>query len=274
MFCSVPFLNPTQHRVLFFSSIHYVPVPLLQAHTPAGSATAKQKEEGSFKDKRRDCYILFLDSCLAWVFPVCFVQTLVQQVSERLSVLALKADSLFEEWYTMSRLQSEDHLSVSEGENTFVDSKKSELPGYAVLNTSKGSIIIELYKESAPEVVDEFIDLCQKGHFKGMLFHKAGDNQGQGATEDWNLRGKQHTITSMKHEAFMLGTSKGKHHNKGFDLFITTAPIPDLNEKIIVFGQVIKGEDVVQEIEEVDTDEHYKPKVSIGILDVTLKQKV
>jgi len=50
----------------------------------------------------------------------------------------------------------------------------------------------------------------------------------------------------MKHEAFMLGTSKGKHNNKGFDLFITTAPIPDLNEKIIVFGQVIKGEDVVQ----------------------------
>jgi len=50
----------------------------------------------------------------------------------------------------------------------------------------------------------------------------------------------------MKHEAFMLGTSKGKHNHKGFDLFITTAPIPDLNEKLIVFGQVIKGEDVVQ----------------------------
>ncbi|KAL5195483.1 Peptidyl-prolyl cis-trans isomerase CYP21-4 [Glycine soja] len=214
----------------------------------SGSATAKQKEEGSFSDKCRDCYILLFDSCLGWVFPVCFVQTLVQQIK-----------------ITIRR---------SLGENTFVDSKKSELPGYAVLNTSKGSIIIELYKESAPEVVDEFIDLCQKGHFKGMLFHKAGDNQGSGATEDWNLRGKQHTITSMKHEAFMLGTSKGKHNNKGFDLFITTAPIPDLNEKIIVFGQVIKGEDVVQEIEEVDTDEHYKPKVSIGILDVTLKQKV
>jgi len=52
----------------------------------------------------------------------------------------------------------------------------------------------------------------------------------------------------MKHEAFMLGTSKGKHTNKGFDLFITTAPIPDLNEKLIVFGQVVKGEDVVQVI--------------------------
>lgn len=50
----------------------------------------------------------------------------------------------------------------------------------------------------------------------------------------------------MKHEAFMLGTSKGKRDDKGFDLFITTAPIPDLNEKLIVFGRVLKGEEVVQ----------------------------
>jgi len=44
----------------------------------------------------------------------------------------------------------------------------------------------------------------------------------------------------------MLGTSKGKRDNKGFELFIITAPIPNLNEKVIVFGRVIKGEDVVQ----------------------------
>ncbi|KAK7279589.1 hypothetical protein RJT34_24642 [Clitoria ternatea] len=196
-----------------------------------------------------------------------------------LVLVAFFVFATYRHWSNRSSLQPETHLSVSEGENAFVDSKKSELPGYAVLNTSKGSIIIELHKESAPEVVDEFIDLCQKGHFKGMLFQRvikhyviqAGESHGTGA-EDWNLRGKQHT--SMKHEAFMLGTSKGKHVNKVFDLFITTAPIPDLNEKLIVFGQVVKGEDVVQEIEEVDTDEHYKPKISIGILDVTLKQKI
>lgn len=44
----------------------------------------------------------------------------------------------------------------------------------------------------------------------------------------------------------MLGTSKVKHDKEGFELFITTAPIPDLNEKLNVFGRVIKGEDVVQ----------------------------
>lgn len=185
----------------------------------------------------------------------------------------------YRHWSNRSRFNSDNHLSVSEGD-AFLDARKSDLPGYAVVNTSKGSIVIELHKESAPEVVDEFIDLCQKGHFKGMLFNRvikhyviqAGDGQGTGTTEDWSLRGKQ--STSMKHEAFMLGTSKGKHTNKGFNLFITTAPIPDLNEKLVVFGQVIKGEDVVQEIEEVDTDEHYNPKISIGILDVTLRQKI
>lgn len=56
-------------------------------------------------------------------------------------------------------------------------------------------------------------------------------------------------LISLKHEAFMLGTSKVKHDIKEFDLFITTAPIPDLNEKLIVFGRVVKGEDVVQVIE-------------------------
>jgi len=47
----------------------------------------------------------------------------------------------------------------------------------------------------------------QKGHFKGMLFHlvikhyviQAGDNHGAGATEDWNLRGKQHAITRFSY---------------------------------------------------------------------------
>lgn len=55
-------------------------------------------------------------------------------------------------------------------------------------------------------------------------------------------------LSRLKHEAFMLGTSKVKHDKEGFELFITTAPIPDLNEKLNVFGRVIKGEDIVQVI--------------------------
>lgn len=170
-----------------------------------------------------------------------------------------------------------------EDSDGFVDSKKYDLPGYAVLNTSKGYITVELYKEGSPEIVDKFLDLSQKGHFKGMPFHRViknyviqgGDIHGLGAAEDWTSKAKPHShLSSTKHEAFMLGTSKTKQDGKGFELFITTAPLPDLNDKLIVFGRVIKGEDVVQEIEEVDTDEHYRPKSPIGIINVTLKRQV
>ncbi|XP_022757854.1 peptidyl-prolyl cis-trans isomerase CYP21-4-like isoform X1 [Durio zibethinus] len=191
----------------------------------------------------------------------------------------------YRHWSQRSRIQIENNKqSIFEGDGSFIDSKKSDLPGYAILDTAKGSITVEFFKDSSPEAVDQFLDLCQRGHFNGMLFRhvikhyviEAGSSDKLGAAEDWTLKGKHYgqLDTSLKHEAFMLGTSKAKHDDRGFELFITTAPIPDLNEKLIVFGKVIKGQDVVQEIEEVDTDEHYRPKSSIKIHRVTLKQSI
>ncbi|RWW85261.1 hypothetical protein BHE74_00006087, partial [Ensete ventricosum] len=125
---------------------------------------------------------------------------------------------------------------------------------------------------------------CRKGHFKGMLFDhviknfviQGGNSQKLEVAGDWILKGKAHSqlATSPKHEAFMLGTLKPNKDSKEFELFITTAPIPDLSDKLIIFGRVIKGEDVVQEIEEVDTDEHYRPKSPVGIVDIALKREV
>jgi len=191
----------------------------------------------------------------------------------------------YRHWSQRSRIQTEDGLSVIEGNDALADSKNADVPRYAIFNTSKGLITVELHKEGSPEIVDEFIDSCQKGRFRGMPFNRVikhfviqggADFGRHGATEDWTTRGKHYgqLDSSLKHEAFMLGTSKSKQNGEGFDIFITTAPIPDLNEKLNVFGQVIRGEDVVQEIEEVDTDEHYRPKSPIGIISVTLKQRI
>ncbi|XP_020256485.1 peptidyl-prolyl cis-trans isomerase CYP21-4-like isoform X2 [Asparagus officinalis] len=159
-------------------------------------------------------------------------------------------------WYRRPSNQPDLHLNNLEHSEVFGERKKFDLPSYAILNTAKGSITAELYKDASPEVVDKFLDLCQKGHFKGMPFHRVikhyviqgGDFQDLGAAEDWTLKGKAHSKFAMspKHEAFMLGTTKAKSESKGFELFITTAPIPDLNDKLVVFGRVIKGEDVVQ----------------------------
>ena len=44
----------------------------------------------------------------------------------------------------------------------------------------------------------------------------------------------------------MFGTSKSEDQGDGFDLYITTTTIPNLNDKLNVCGHVIKGQDVVQ----------------------------
>lgn len=195
-------------------------------------------------------------------------------------LIVLSLYATYRHWNRRSNDQLDD---IEHSDAAFGEQKKFDLPSYAILNTAKGPITAELFKDASPEVVDKFIDLCQKGHFKGMLFHRVIKNyviQGGeelGAAEDWTLKGKAHSqlAISPKHEAFMLGTTKAKpnNENKAFELFITTAPIPDLNDKLIVFGRVIKGEDVVQEIEEVDTDEHYQPKSPIGIIDIALRHE-
>ncbi|ONM56860.1 Peptidyl-prolyl cis-trans isomerase CYP21-4 [Zea mays] len=162
------------------------------------------------------------------------------------------------------------------------DPKMISRPRYAVMNTAKGPITIEIYKDASADVVDRFINLCKSNHFKGMPFRhiiknfviQGGDFDFDGASQEWITKAKASgkNDLSPKHEAFMIGTAKNPN-TKGFDLFITTAPIPDLNDKLVVFGRVIKGEDIVQEIEEVDTDEHYQPKAAIGIIDIVLKQE-
>ncbi|KAF0926899.1 hypothetical protein E2562_027753, partial [Oryza meyeriana var. granulata] len=79
-------------------------------------------------------------------------------------------------------------------------------------------------------------------HDKGWLHIPEGDEIYDTTMNQSNVKDNNN---DPKHEAFMTGTTKNPN-NKGFDIFITTAPIPDLNDKLVVFGQVINGEDTVQ----------------------------
>ncbi|XP_010940687.2 peptidyl-prolyl cis-trans isomerase CYP21-4 [Elaeis guineensis] len=202
-------------------------------------------------------------------------------------LIVLSLYATYKHWYQRSSYQvgvGLPNFEVVKRSKTFGESKKHDLPSYAILNTAKGSITMELYRDASPDIVGKFVELCQNGYFKGMPFHhviknyviQGGDSQRLGTVEDWILKGKSlgQLPISPKHEAFMIGTTSADPADKGFELFITTAPIPDLNDKLALFGRVVKGEDVVQEIEEVDTDEHYRPKSPVGIIDVTLKQEL
>ncbi|KAL0744250.1 hypothetical protein Bca4012_085763 [Brassica carinata] len=200
------------------------------------------------------------------------------------AVVVLSLVTTYRHWSQRSRNTLETQSHSFEDTNAVSQQKNYDLLRYADISTSKGLITVELFKDASPEAVDKFLDLCQKDHFKGMPFHRviknylvqAGHSSSSIPVEEWTAKGKLRgrLDTSPKHEAFMLGTPKNKGNNKDFELLITTAPIPDLNDQLIVFGRVLKGEDVVQEIEEVDTDEHYQPKSQIGIISIVLKREL
>lgn len=158
--------------------------------------------------------------------------------------------------------------------------KIGKAPRYAVLNTTKGLISVQLSLQGALKTVEEFAKRSQEGYYNGLSFHKVikhfmiqgGDHERAWTREDWTEGGRlnDELEASMKHEPFMLATSKPHRDSDGFELFITTTAIPHLDDKLLVFGRVVRGEEVVQEIEEVDTDEHFRPKSPVLINSINL----
>ncbi|CAH8330430.1 unnamed protein product [Eruca vesicaria subsp. sativa] len=182
--------------------------------------------------------------------------------------------SAYKRWTLRSEIPTHNGRSLLEDSPM----KNTNVPFFATLDTDKGSVTIELFKDAAPNVVDEFINLSQDGYFKGFLFSRivkhsviqAGHSAEFDAVKDWALQ-KTNLHSSLKQEEFMVGTPKAKNEQGGFEFFIVSSQITDLNEKLTVFGRVVKGQEVVQEIQEAETDEQY-PKAPIEILSVTLLQ--
>eukprot|EP00250_Pteridium_aquilinum_P034344 c7450_g1_i1 orf=139-852(+) len=160
----------------------------------------------------------------------------------------------------------------------------TKTPRYAVLNTTKGAISVQLSLQGALKTVEQFVKYSQSGYYNGLTFHRVikhymiqgGDAERAGAREEWTQGGhlNDELEASLKHEPFMLATSKRNSDTSGFELYITTTAIPHLDDKLLVFGRVVRGEDVVQEIEEVDTDEHFRPKSSVLINDITFHDEL
>ncbi|KAK4759286.1 hypothetical protein SAY87_022417 [Trapa incisa] len=201
-----------------------------------------------------------------------------------IGLILLSLVASFRRWSRRSAEEKGYGLKNIEVQSSEKDSKKYDLPGYAVLSTSKGDITVELSKDTAPGIVDKFLDLCQKGGFRSMPFQqviknyliRATNSQGAGTAESLMSEGKLRTqlVPRSKHEAFMLGTSKRRQDDKSFELIITTASLHDFADKLIMFGRVVEGENIIKEIEGMETDEHYRPNSPISILTVTLKHEI
>ncbi|MDG6778177.1 peptidylprolyl isomerase [Thiomicrorhabdus sp. zzn3] len=146
---------------------------------------------------------------------------------------------------------------------------KSDNP-QVLMETNFGSILIELYPDKAPETVENFLAYVKEGFYDGTIFHRVIPNfmiQGGGFTPDMN---KKRTRAPIKNEADnglrnQIGTiamaRTNDPHSATAQFFINVAQnsFLDFREKTAraygyaVFGRVIKGMKVVNQIRQVRT---------------------
>ena len=135
------------------------------------------------------------------------------------------------------------------------------------ITMDSGKVIrLELYPETAPITVENFLDLVKKGFYNGLTFHRiisgfmiqGGDPDGNG------MGGPGHSIKGefksngvdnpLKHEKGVISMARSMDPNSaGSQFFIMHEAAPHLDGQYAAFGKVIEGLDVVDEIASVET---------------------
>jgi peptidyl-prolyl cis-trans isomerase B (cyclophilin B) len=130
----------------------------------------------------------------------------------------------------------------------------------ASMETTRGTIELELYPEHAPRTVNNFVFLAREGFYDGVLFHRVipdfviqgGDPTGTG-TGGPGYRFEDETRGNpLKHETGSLSMANAGPDTNGSQFFITHSPQPHLDGRHTVFGRVVEGRDVVDAIRQGD----------------------
>ena len=147
----------------------------------------------------------------------------------------------------------------------------------ATMQTTEGSITLELFDEDAPKTVENFRTLASEGFYDGLAFHRVIKDfmiQG-GCPEGTGTGGPGYTfadeLNAHKVARGALAMANAGPDTNGSQFFIVTArACPWLDGKHTVFGRVRDGQDVVDSLERVPTDASDRPTRTIGIDSIEL----
>ena len=173
-----------------------------------------------------------------------------------------------------------------------VNAQEKKGPVYATLKTSMGDIVIQLFDDKAPKTVANFVGLAsgtkewtdsktgekiKKPLYNGTIFHRVipgfmiqgGDPLGNG-TGGPGFRFEDEFHSDLRHsKAGIFSMANAGPNTNGSQFFITHQPTPFLDNKHNVFGEVVKGQEIVVAIGNVARDPRDRP-----IKDVVLKEVV
>lgn len=136
---------------------------------------------------------------------------------------------------------------------------------FAIMETNKGTMVLELFYQKTPLTVCNFVGLAEgsldaaknKHFYDGLIFHRVikdfmiqgGDPLGKG-TGNPGYRFPDEFDDSLMHDSpGILSMANSGPGTNGSQFFITHVPTPWLDGKHTVFGKIFKGQDVVNNIE-------------------------
>jgi len=138
-----------------------------------------------------------------------------------------------------------------------IDSSKLYLVS---IETTKGTIELELYPEHAPLTVNNFCFLAQEGFYDNVSFHRVipnfmiqgGDPTGTGRGGPGYRFADELVGNPLSNDSKVISMANAGPNTNGSQFFITHSPQPHLNGRHTVFGKVVVGADVVDAIRQGD----------------------
>ena len=130
----------------------------------------------------------------------------------------------------------------------------------ATLETSRGTILVDLFAQDAPKTVNNFVFLARDGFYDGTAFHRVisdfmiqgGDPTGTGRGGPGYRFEDEIKGNPNKHKVGSLSMANAGPNTNGSQFFITHVVTDWLNGKHTVFGQVRSGQDVVNAVQQGD----------------------
>jgi peptidyl-prolyl cis-trans isomerase A (cyclophilin A) len=174
--------------------------------------------------------------------------------------------------------------------NTGIPQGKGDL--YAIFQTSAGNITVRLFEKDAPETVANFVGLAtgakewtdprtrKKSHAKlydGTKFHRVipnfmiqgGDPLGTGTGDPGYRFGDEFQSGRRFDKPGLLAMANAGPNTNGSQFFITEVPTPHLNNRHTIFGEVVKGFELVPKIARAGND-----KTTLEHVEIVRSEKV
>jgi peptidyl-prolyl cis-trans isomerase A (cyclophilin A) len=165
----------------------------------------------------------------------------------------------------------------------------------ATLRTSRGTVHVRLFPDHAPKTVRNFVELAEGTRewtdprtrksapgrlYDGTIFHRViprfmiqgGDPLGTGTGgPGYKFADEIHPDLSFD-RPYLLAMANAGPGTNGSQFFITVVPTPHLNGKHTIFGQVIGGSEVVDEISKVQTGRNDRPVQDVVLESVEIER--